>query len=361
MDGKTPPVQKRRGVGVIFLILAPQDVSVPRSVLNLRWYSTKIVTQQRRVSRIYPMLHVIISFMLSRRGSGRRVERMKGECRQKQTKNNDGKGVPLRLNDGDTKEKKKEEREERDKWIKKGKIETRRWSEWSEIQRVLGVSLFSWLPSSPSFSYGNPSSSTELLGSPINQRLYEIPAGAKGQRRKLAAVFSSPFMLAAGLIAKCAISLISTLKQTPRQAGEELFARSYILWHRILFQEGGGGWRRRSGASSGIEDEGDGGGRVSSHSFYTLFSLLPSSAGVSEGKQWSASLSLCPRWSALAALGGAAMIADLPSAVAPKCCHSLTKGPVNSGNLFTHTQLSLFFYRSTVEPPLSAFCRTTVR
>lgn len=118
MDGKTPPVQKRRGVGVIFLILAPQDVSVPRSVLNLRRYSTKIVTQQRRVSRIYPMLHVIISFMLSRRGSGRRVERMKGECRQKQTKNNDGKGVPLRLNDGDTKEKKnwhKYAREERDK------------------------------------------------------------------------------------------------------------------------------------------------------------------------------------------------------------------------------------------------------
>lgn len=149
------------------------------------------------------------------------------------------------------------EKKRRDKWIKK---ETRRWSEWSEIQRVLGVSLFPWFPSSPSFSYGNPSSSTELLGSSINQRLYEIPAGAKGQRRKLAAVFSSPFMLAAGLIAKCAISLISTLKQTPRQAGEELFACSYILWHRILFQEGGGGWRRRSAASSGIEDEGDGGG-----------------------------------------------------------------------------------------------------
>lgn len=70
-------------------------------------------------------------------------------------------------------------------------------------------------PSSTSFSYGNPSSSSELLGSSINQRLYEIPAGAKGQRRKLAAVFSSPFMLAVGLIAKCAISLISTLKQTP--------------------------------------------------------------------------------------------------------------------------------------------------
>lgn len=166
---------------------------------------------------------------------------------------------------------------------KKGKIETRRWSEWSEIQRVLGVSLFSWFPSSPSFSYGNPSSSTELLGSSINQRLYEIPAGAKGQRRKLAAVFSSPFMLAAGLIAKCAISLISTLKQTPRQAGEELFARSYILWHRILFQEGGGGWRRRrrrrSGASSGIEDGGDrGGGSPPTPS--TPFSLLPSSSGV---------------------------------------------------------------------------------
>lgn len=107
------------------------------------------------------------------------------------------------------------------------------------------ASFFLSLPSSPSFSYGNPSSSSELLGSSINQRLYEIPAGAKGQRRKLAAVFSSPFMLAAGLIAKCAISLISTLKQTPRQAGEELFARSYILWHRILFWGeggGGGGW-----------------------------------------------------------------------------------------------------------------------
>lgn len=101
--------------------------------------------------------------------------------------------------------------------------------------------FFFSFPSAPSLSYGNPSSSSELLGSSINQRLYEIPAGAKGQRRKLAAVFSSPFMLAAGLIAKCAISLISTLKQTPRQAGEELFARSYILWHRILFFEGGGG------------------------------------------------------------------------------------------------------------------------
>lgn len=98
------------------------------------------------------------------------------------------------------------------------------------------AAIFSPLPPPfPSFSYGNPSSSSGLLGSSINQRLYEIPAGAKGQRRKLAAVFSSPFMLATGLIAKCAISLISTLKQTPRQAGEELFARSYILWHRILF------------------------------------------------------------------------------------------------------------------------------
>ncbi len=91
-----------------------------------------------------------------------------------------------------------------------------------------GVSFFLSFPSSPSFSYGNPCSSSELLGSSINQRLYEIPVGAKGQRRKLAAVFFSPFMLAVGLIAKCAISLISTLKQTPRQAGEELFARSYI-------------------------------------------------------------------------------------------------------------------------------------
>lgn len=103
-----------------------------------------------------------------------------------------------------------------------------------------GSASFSSPPPLPTFSYGNPSSSSELLGSSINQRLYEIPAGAKGQRRKLAAVFSSPFMLAAGLIAKCAISLISTLKQTPRQAGEELFARSCILWHRILFWEGGG-------------------------------------------------------------------------------------------------------------------------
>ena len=95
-------------------------------------------------------------------------------------------------------------------------------------------------PLSP-FSYGNPSSSSELLGSSINQRLYEIPAGAKGQRRKLAAVLSSPFMLAARLITKCTISLISTLKQSPRQAGEELFAHSYILWHRILFWGGGRG------------------------------------------------------------------------------------------------------------------------
>lgn len=96
-------------------------------------------------------------------------------------------------------------------------------------------------PPTPSFSYGNPSSSSEPLDSSINQHLYEIPVGAKGQRRKLAAVFSFAFMLAAGLIAKCTISLISTLKQTLRQAGEELFAHSYILWHWILFCERGGG------------------------------------------------------------------------------------------------------------------------
>lgn len=41
-------------------------------------------------------------------------------------------------------------------------------------------------------------------------------------------------MLAGGLITKCRISLISTLKQT-------LFARSYILWHRVLFWDWGGG------------------------------------------------------------------------------------------------------------------------
>lgn len=93
----------------------------------------------------------------------------------------------------------------------------------------------------PPLLYGNPSSSSELLGSSINQRLYEIPAGAKGQRRKLAAVFSPPFMLAAGLIAKCTISLISTLKQTRRQVGEELLACSSILWHWMLFFRGGGG------------------------------------------------------------------------------------------------------------------------
>lgn len=89
----------------------------------------------------------------------------------------------------------------------------------------------------------NPTSSSELLGSSINQCLYKIPAGAKGQRRKLAAVFSSPFMLAAGLIAKCAISLVSTLKQTPRQAGEELLPHSYILWHWIFFWRGCAGER----------------------------------------------------------------------------------------------------------------------
>lgn len=125
--------------------------------------------------------------------------------------------------------------------IKRTEIKTKRWSNWAEILWVLGVSFFFSLPSSPSFSYGNPSSSSALLGSSINQRLYEIPAGAKGQRRKLAAVFSSPFMLATGLIAKCAISLISTLKQTPRQAGEELFALLLHFMAPYFILRGGGG------------------------------------------------------------------------------------------------------------------------
>lgn len=95
--------------------------------------------------------------------------------------------------------------------------------------------------------------------------------GAKGQRRKLAAVFSSPFMLAVGLIAKCAISLISTLKQTPRQAGEELFARSYILWHQSLFRQGGG-------VVGAWVSWGGGGGAYSSNAFShaSLSALLSS-------------------------------------------------------------------------------------
>lgn len=159
---------------------------------------------------------------------------------QRGTKNKDGKrvGNPLRPTDGDTKEYQQKgtrwRGEGRTTWKGQRKEQKDKMDEVRYCQSS-GSASFSSPPPLPPFSYGNPSSSSELLGSSINQRLYEIPAGAKGQRRKLAAVFSSPFMLAAGLIAKCAISLISTLKQTPRQAGEELFARSYILWHQILF------------------------------------------------------------------------------------------------------------------------------
>lgn len=192
------------------------------------------------------------------------------------------------------------------------------------------ASFFLSLPSFPSFSYGNPSSSSELLGSSINQRLYEIPAGAKGQRRKLAAVFSSPFMLAAGLIAKCAISLISTLKQTPRQAGEELFARSYILWHRILFWgEGGGEWW-----------EGEWwwwwwwfGGRTCSPAFRhpslsTPFFFAPTYPIIFRGGR--ANSGACSSHSALlthfSSAGGAVMIGGLSLCSTSRWCYSLIRG-----------------------------------
>lgn len=165
----------------------------------------------------------------------------------------------------------------------------------------------------PLFSLSNPSSSSELLGSSINQRLYEIPAGAKGQRRKLAAVFSSPFMLAAGLIAKCTISLISTLKQTPRQAGEELFACTYILWHRILFWSGGG-----STPSSPV----------------SLSALLSSGVGANSG--------VCSSHTALlthfCSVWGAAMIAGLSSCSTPRWCYLIIWGmAVDCVDLFTPT------------------------
>lgn len=192
---------------------------------------------------------------------------------------------PLRQTDRETKENRQRDMGKRRRTYEVKRTERNKKMKWSEILWVLGVSFSFSFPSSPSFSYGNPSSSSELLGSSINQRLYEIPAGAKGQRRKLAAVFSSPFMLAAGLIAKCAISLISTLKQTPRQAGEELFARSYILWHRILFWEGGGVVGVGGGSSCFL----------SALSFYTRFLCFHPShhPQVREGKQWSMLLSHC--------------------------------------------------------------------
>lgn len=136
-----------------------------------------------------------------------------------------------------------------------------------------------------SSSYGNPSSSSVLSGRLINQHLHETQAGAKDQRGKLAAVFSSAFMLAAGWITKCAIRLISALKQTPQQGWEGLFALAYILLHWILVCEGG--MRRRTGWDGGGGTGGGTGGLTSvlfcvsvrflsvfSSSTYAAFTLL---------------------------------------------------------------------------------------
>lgn len=73
--------------------------------VTLWWYSKKSVTQQRRVSYIYPVISSWI-YGTSTRGRGGRVERMKGKCRQRRTKNKDGKrvGNPLRPTNGNTKE-----------------------------------------------------------------------------------------------------------------------------------------------------------------------------------------------------------------------------------------------------------------
>lgn len=216
--------------------------------------------------------------------------------------------------------------------VKRTEIETKRSNEWIEILWVLGVRFFFSFPSSPSFSYGNPSSSSELLGSSINQRLYEIPAGAKGQRRKLAAVFSSPFMLAVGLIAKCAISLISTLKQTPRQAGEELCARSYILWHRILF------WEEEEGER--WEEEGGGPAPVFCHPSPSTLFFFPSTypiifrCGRANSGACSSHTALLTHFSSA---GGAVMIGGLSLCSTPRWCYSLIGGPVNSVDLFTPT------------------------
>lgn len=67
-----------------------------------------------------------------------------------------------------------------------------------ETSELKGSASYSLLPPPLLPLYGNPCSSTELLGSSINQGLYEIPAGAKGQRRKLAAVFFPSFYVSRG-------------------------------------------------------------------------------------------------------------------------------------------------------------------
>lgn len=142
-------------------------------------------------------------------------------------------------------------------------------------------------------------------------------------------------MLAAGLIAKCAISLISTLKQTPRQAGEELFARSYILWHRILFWERGGGvvggWGGEGGSYPCF---------LSPFSLCTFFFLFSSTyhiifrCGRANSGACSFHTALLTHFSNA---GGAAMIGGICLCSSPRWCYSLIRGLVNSVDLFSPT------------------------
>lgn len=209
---------------------------------------------------------------------------MKGECRQKQkhSKNKVAGKSPIQANQATETQRKKltgicQERE-RQMNEKRQKDEARYF--WA-----LGVSLFSSSPPSPpSFPYGNPCSSTELLGSSINQGLYEIPAGAKGQRRKLAAVFFLSFYVSRGANRQVRHQPHFHFKtNSPTGRGGAVCLLLHFMTHNSIGWRGGGvGW-------------GGKGVGVISHS--SLSSSAPPfhRLQVCEGKQWSRfrSLSLC--------------------------------------------------------------------
>lgn len=118
---------------------------------------------------------------------------------------------------------------------------------------ALGVSLFSSSPPSPpSFPYGNPCSSTELLGSSINQDLYEIPAGAKGQRRKLAAVFFLSFYVSRGANRQVRHQPHFHFKtNSPTGRGGAVCLLLHFMTHNSIGWRGGGmGWGGKGGGVS---------------------------------------------------------------------------------------------------------------
>lgn len=234
-----------------------------------------------------------------------------------------------------------------------GKRKTNEWKEhvetkrWSEILLSFGGQpLFLTPPSPPSFPYGNPCSSTELLGSSINQGLYEIPAGAKGQRRKLAAVFFLSFYVSHGANRQVRHQPHFHFKtNSPTGRGRAVCLLLHFMTHNPTGWWGGGvGW---------------GGKRWGRH--LPLLPLLRRSPIPSSSGAWGQTLEqVLPPLRMRSEQQQQQWLTTSPSPSLPKCCPSVMRRPPQWTLVtFYPSSLSLLFCQSTARPSvcIRSLCR----